>query len=185
MTFVAHQREVRPPHTSFMRHFPDPAGTHNQQCLKQLDNSQHPTGKSLSPRWQQGPCKSTAKRDLGPSGPSCAAEKRTTGPALPPGNSKYQQPVPHRWLQSGFTQLQKATLLPSRRKSKLLAVLLLAQGSSCKPTPWGSSTSKALGAVLGAHTAIRNVLQTGCDGNEERGFGTMACNKLELKPLLS
>lgn len=38
---------------------------------------------------------------------------------------------------------------------------------------------------MGAITAVSNVLQTGCDGNEERGFGITVCRKLELKPLLS
>lgn len=56
------------------------------------------------------------------------------------------------------TQLQKPTLLPSRRKSELLAALLLMQGSGYKPIPLVSSTSKALGTVLGANTAVGNVL---------------------------
>jgi len=56
-------------------------------------------------------------------------------------------------------------------------VLLVARGSGCKPT------SKALGAALGANTAVRNALQTGCDSSEESCFGIMAFNKPELKPL--
>lgn len=60
--------------------------------------------------------------------------------------------------------------LANQLQRGMVLAALWAQGSSCKPMLWASSTSKALGTVLAAKITVRNVVQAGCESSEERKF---------------